>query len=113
MPRGKKINTVDLSIKRPSVITNQKAGNIKWTLQIISYSDTKQHIKKARDLAKAIKNMTNYNTFVAKRGKEIVVCTGKFNSKDSSELTKALNAISKLEYEGKKQFASSYPIQVR
>ncbi len=113
MPQGKKINTVDLSIKRPSVITNKKAGNIKWTLQIISYSDTKQHIKKARDLAKAIKNMTNYNTFVAKRGKEIVVCTGKFNSKDSSELTKALNAISKLEYEGKKQFASSYPIQVR
>ncbi len=50
---------------------------------------------------------------MAKRGKEIVVCTGKFNSKDSSELKKALNAISKLEYEGKKQFASSYPIQVR
>ncbi|MCP4372253.1 MAG: hypothetical protein GY797_29655, partial [Deltaproteobacteria bacterium] len=67
----------------------------------------------ARDLAKAIKNMTNYNTFVAKRGKEIVVCTGKFNSKDSNELKKALKEISKLEYEGKKQFASSYPIQVR
>ena len=113
MPRGKKINVVDLSIKKPSMITDKNAGNIKWTLQIISYSDTKQHIKKARDLAKAIKNMTNYNTFVAKRGKEIVVCTGKFNSKDSNELKKALNEISKLEYEGKKQFASSYPIQVR
>ncbi len=113
MPQGKKINAVDLSIKKPSMITDKKAGNIKWTLQIISYSDTKGHIKKARDLAKAIKNMTNYNTFVAKRGKEIVVCTGKFNSKDSNELKKALNAISKLEYEGKKQFASSYPIQVR
>ena len=113
VPRGKKINAVDLSMKKPSMITDKKAGNIKWTLQIISYSDTKQHIKKARDLAKAIKNMTNYNTFVAKRGKEIVVCTGKFNSKDSNELKKALNEISKLEYEGKKQFASSYPIQVR
>lgn len=113
MPQGKKINAVDLSIKKPSIITDKKAENIKWTLQIISYSDTKEHIKKARDLAKAIKNMTNYNTFVAKRGKEIVVCTGKFNSKDSNELKKALNAISKLEYEGKKQFASSYPIQVR
>ena len=113
MPRGKKINVVDLSIKQPSMITDKNAGNIKWTLQIISYSNTKQHIKKARDLAKAIKNMTNYNTFVAKRGKEIVVCTGKFNSKDSNELKKALNEISKLEYEGKKQFASSYPIQVR
>ncbi len=113
MPRGKKINVVDLSIKKPPTITDNNAGNIKWTLQIISYSDTKQHVKKARDLAKAIKNMTNYNTFVAKRGKEIVVCTGKFNSKDSNELKKALNEISKLEYEGKKQFASSYPIQVR
>jgi hypothetical protein len=113
VPRGKKIKTVDLSTKKPAKVTGATAGNIKWTLQIISYSDTKQHIKKARDLAKAIKNMTNYNTFVAKRGKEIVVCTGKFNSKDSNELKKALNAISKLEYEGKKQFASSYPIQVR
>ncbi len=113
VPRGKKINTVDLSAKKTSVIADKKNGNIKWTLQIISYSDTKQHIKKARDLAKAIKNMTSYNTFVAKRGKEIVVCTGKFNSKDSNELKNALSEISKLEYEGKKQFASSYPIQVR
>jgi len=113
IPRGKKINAVDLSTKKSSTVTDKKTGNIKWTLQIISYSDTKQHIKKARDLAKAIKNMTNYNTFVAKRGKEIVVCAGKFNSKDSNELKKALNEISKLEYEGKKQFASSYPIQVR
>jgi hypothetical protein len=113
IPQGKKINVVDLSTKKPSMVTDKKAGNTKWTLQIISYSDTKQHIKKARDLAKAIKNMTNYNTFVAKRGKEIVVCTGKFNSKDSNELKKALNEISKLEYEGKRQFASSYPIQVR
>ncbi|MBT3354774.1 MAG: hypothetical protein HN402_07645 [Candidatus Scalindua sp.] len=113
VPKGRKIKAVDLSPKKPLMVADKKAANIKWTLQIISYSDTKQHIKKARDLAKAIKNMTNYNTFVAKRGKEIVVCTGKFNSKDSNELKKALNSISKLEYEGKKQFASSYPIQVR
>lgn len=113
IPQGKQISTVDLSTKNPPIIADKKDENIKWTLQIISYSDTKQHIKKARDLAKAIKNMTNYNTFVAKRGQEIVVCTGKFNSKDSNELKKALDEISKLEYEGKKQFASSYPIQVR
>ncbi len=113
VPQGKKINAVDLSTKKSSMTAGKNAGNVKWTLQIISYSDTKPHIKKARDLAKAIKNMTNYNTFVAKRGKEIVVCTGKFNSKDSNELKKALNEISKLEYEGKRQFASSYPIQVR
>ena len=73
----------------------------------------KQHLKQATNLAKAIKDMTGYNTFVAKRGNEIVVCAGKFNFKDSSELKKALKGISKLEYEGKKQFASSYPIQIR
>ena len=113
VPEGKKVSTVYLSIQKPSTTANKNDENIKWTLQIISYSNTKQHIKKARDLAKAIKNMTSYNTFVAKRGKEIVVCTGKFNSKDSNELKIALNEISKLEYEGKKQFVSSYPIQVR
>ena len=113
VPKGRKIKAVDLSTKKPLKVVGAKVGNVKWTLQIISYSDTKQHIKKARDLAKAIKNMTNHNTFVAKRGKEIVVCAGKFNSKDSNELKKALSEISKLEYEGKKQFASSYPIQVR
>ena len=113
VPKGRKIKAVDLSTKKPLKVVGAKVGNVKWTLQIISYSDTKQHIKKARDLAKAIKNMTNHNTFVAKRGKEIVVCAGKFNSKDSNELKKALSEISRLEYEGKKQFASSYPIQVR
>ncbi|GAX61093.1 lipoate synthase [Candidatus Scalindua japonica] len=113
IPQDRKINTVDLSTKKPEKVPAKSEENVKWTLQIISYSNTKQHIKKARDLAKAIKNMTNHNTFVAKRGKEIVVCTGKFNSKDSNELKRALNEISKLEYEGKKQFASSYPIQVR
>ena len=70
-------------------------------------------MKKAANLAKAIKNMTGYNTFVAKRGKEIVVCAGRFNLKDSSELKEALKRISKLEYEGKRQFASSFPIQIK
>ncbi len=111
MPRDKEIKAVNLSPPLKAVDKNDE--NTKWTLQIISYSNTKQHIKKARDLAKAIKNMTSYNTFVAKRGNEFVVCMGKFNSKDSKEMKKALKEISRLEYEGKKQFTSSYPIQVR
>ncbi len=111
MPRGKEIKAVNLS--PPPEALDKKYTNTKWSLQIISYSNTKQHMKKARDLAKAIKNMTNYNTFVAKRGNELVVCMGKFNSKDSNEIKKALREISRLEYEGKKQFTSSYPIQVR
>ena len=111
MPSGKELKAVNLS--PPQKATYSKNENTKWTLQIISYSNTKLHIKKARDLAKAIKNMTSYNTFVAKRGNELVVCMGKFNFKDSKEIKRALKEISRLEYEGKKQFTSSYPIQVR
>jgi len=113
VPKDREIKAVDLSLKQAPIATVKQEHVVKWTLQIISYSNTKQHLKQATNLAKAIKNMTGYNTFVAKRGKEIVVCAGKFNFKDSSELKKALKKISKLEYEGKKQFASSYPIQIR
>ena len=106
----------DLSLPQaPIAIVKQEPEPVvnKWTLRIISYSNTKKHLKQAANLAKAIKNMTGYNTFVAKRGKEIVVCAGRFNLKDSSELREAQKGISKLEYEGKRQFASSYPIQIR
>lgn len=111
MPKDKEIKATNLT--PAPITTDEKDENTKWTLQIISYSNTKQHLKKARDLAEAIKNMTNYNTFVAKRGNELVVCMGRFNSKDSNELKTALKEISRFEYEGKKQFTSSYPIQVK
>ena len=113
VPQDKEIKAVDLSLKQAPIAIVKQEHVVKWTLQIISYSNTKQHLKQATNLAKAIKGMTGYNTFVAKRGNEIVVCAGKFNFKDSSELKKALKEISKLEYEGKRQFASSYPIQIR
>jgi hypothetical protein len=113
VPKDKEIKAVDLSLKQAPIATVKQEHVVKWTLQIISYSNTKQHLKQAANLAKAIKDMTGYNTFVAKRGNEIVVCAGKFNFKDSSKLKEALNGISKLEYEGKRQFASSYPIQIR
>ena len=106
----------DLSLPQaPIAIVKQEPEPVvnKWTLRIISYSNTKKHLKQAANLAKAIKNMTGYNTFLAKIGKEIVVCAGRFNLKDSSELKEALKRISKLEYEGKRQFASSYPIQIK
>lgn len=100
-------------------VTDKKAGNINslhvsmWTIQIISYSNAREHLKKATNLAKDIKNMTGYNTFVAKREDELVVCVGKFNFKDSNEMKKALEEIRELEYEGETQFTSSYPIQIR
>ena len=113
VPQDREIKAVDLSLKQAPIAIVKQEHVVKWTLQIISYSNTKQHLKQATNLAKAIKGMTGYNTFVAKRRNEIVVCAGKFNFKDSRELKKALKEISKLEYEGKRQFASSYPIQIR
>jgi hypothetical protein len=119
VPQDREIKAVDLSLPQaPIAIVKQEQKQVqehvvKWTLQIISYSNTKQHLKQATNLAKAIKDMTGYNTFVAKRGKEIIVCAGRFKFRDSSELKEALKGISKLEYEGKRQFASSYPIQIR
>ncbi len=116
VPQNMEVKAVDLSLPQvPVTIVKQEPEPVvnKWTLQIISYSNTKKHLKQAANLAKAIKNMTGYNTFVAKRGKEIVVCAGRFNLKDSSELREALKGISKLEYEGKRQFASSYAIQIK
>ena len=116
VPQNMEVKAVDLSLPQvPVTIVKQEPEPVvnKWTLRIISYSNTKKHLKQAANLAKAIKKMTGYNTFVAKRGKEIVVCAGRFNLKDSSELKEALKGISKLEYEGKRQFASSYPIQIK
>jgi hypothetical protein len=125
IPPGKDIKAINLSTN-PPYLKNKKEQNItdlrnkeeqniteKWTLQIIVYSNTKQHMKNAANLAKAIKNMTGYNTFVAKRGKDIVVCVGRFHSSNNAEIKKALNEISNIKYEGKKQFASAYPIQIR
>ncbi len=115
VPENREVKAIDLSLPQtPVTIVKQEPAPVaKWTLQIISYSNTKQHLKQAANLAKAIKNMTGYNTFVAKRGKEIIVCAGRFNLKDGSKLKEALKGISKLEYEGKRQFASSYPIRIK
>ena len=116
VPQNMEVKAVDLSLPQvPVTIVKQEPEPVvnKWTIQIISYSNTKKHLKQAANLAKAIKKMTGYKTFVAKRGKEIVVCAGRFNLKDSSELREALKGISKLEYEGKRQFASSYAIQIK
>ncbi|GJQ58502.1 MAG: hypothetical protein D8M57_08830 [Candidatus Scalindua sp. AMX11] len=112
VPPGVELEAVDLTAI-PRTQTNEELQNIKWTLQIISYSDTKNNKKKAANLARAIKNMTHYHTFVAKRGNELVVCVGKFDSRNGDEVKKCLAKISNLEYEGKKQFSTSYPIQIK
>jgi hypothetical protein len=109
IPPGKEIGAIDLKQESTKTITK----NVRWTLQIISYSNNKKNLKKATNLAKAIKDMIGYNTFVAKRGKELVVCIGNFVSRDNIEMKNILAEIINLEYEGRKQFAGSYPIQIR
>jgi hypothetical protein len=106
------LEAVDLTAV-PQTATNEELQNAKWTLQIISYRDTKNNKKKAANLARAVKNMTRYHTFVAKRGNELVVCVGKFDSRNGDKIKKCLAEISNLEYEGKKQFSTSYPIQIK
>ena len=116
VPQNMEVKTVDLSLPQvPVTIVKQEPEPVvnKWTLRIISYSNTKKHLKQAANLAKAIKKLTGYDPFVAKKGKEIIVCVGRFNLKDSSELKETLKGISKLEYEGKRQFAGSYAIPIR
>ena len=112
LPREEETRAAGLSEKSPNV-TNIEGQSTNWTLRIITYDNTKQNMKKAANLAKAIKEMTGYKTFVAKRGKELVVCAGRFDSWKGDSIKSALNEIVNLEYEGKKQFLSSYPIQIR
>jgi hypothetical protein len=112
VPPGVELEAVDLTAV-PLTATNEEIQDVKWTLQIISYRDTKNNKKKAANLARAVKNMTRYHTFVAKRGNELVVCVGKFDSRNGDKVKKCLAEISNLEYEGKKQFSTSYPIQIK
>jgi hypothetical protein len=116
VPQNMEVKAVDLSLPQvPVTIVKQEPEPVvnKWTLRIISYSNNKKHLKQAAYLAKAIKEMTGYKAFVAKSGKEIVVCAGRFNLEDSSELREALKRIRELEYDGKRQFESSYAIQIK
>ncbi|MDR4504371.1 MAG: hypothetical protein MRK01_06195 [Candidatus Scalindua sp.] len=112
VPPGVVLDAVDLTAAPPTA-NDEEMQNVTWTLQIISYRDTKKNKKKAANLARAVKNMTRYHTFVAKRGNELVVCVGKFDSRNSDKVKKCLAEISNLEYEGKKQFSSSYPIRIK
>lgn len=57
------------------ITTDKQEHVVKWTIQIISYSNTKEYLKKATNLAKAFKDMTGYNTFVAKmRRRDCCMC---------------------------------------
>lgn len=85
----------------------------KWVLRIISYKVGDRNTKKAAELARAIQREIGYDAFVAKTPKELVVCVGKFDSRDSSELLALQKEIRNFEYENKKQFKSCYPVRLK
>lgn len=84
-----------------------------WTLRIVSYKDAGSNLRKAKNLASAIKNMMGYDAFVAKVGSELIVCVGRFKDAKSPDLIDLKIKISDLVYEGKKQFKGSYPVKLR
>ncbi|MGR3178878.1 MAG: hypothetical protein ACUZ8E_12565 [Candidatus Anammoxibacter sp.] len=91
----------------------KRASSDLWTLRIISYRNTNANLLKATNLAKAIKNMTGTNAFVAKVGKELIVCVGKFKDDNNQGLIDLQISMQDLVYENKKQFRGSYPVKLR
>lgn len=102
------------NIRKDSGVTDvqQPTGDI-WTLRIISYKNNRANLLKATELAKAIKNMTHTNAFVAKVGKELTVCVGRFKSDNDQALIDLQIKISGLVYENKKQFKGCYPVKLK
>lgn len=84
-----------------------------WTLRIISYKVGDRNTTKAAELSRTIQKEMGYDAFVAKTSKELVVCVGKFDSRDSSELLSLQKELRDFEYENKKQFKSCYPVRLR
>ena len=85
----------------------------KWTLRVISYKAGDQNTKKASELARTIQKEIGHDAFVAKTSHELVVCVGKFDNKDSSELLALQKELRDFKYDNKKQFKSCYPVHLR
>jgi hypothetical protein len=84
-----------------------------WTLRAISYRNTKGNIERAKGVAKAIQNSLNYDSFVVDTGREILVCVGEFDARDSTDLTRAQKELAGFSYENKKPFKGCYPVRMR
>ena len=85
----------------------------KWTLRLVSYKNTKENVEKAKELARAVRNMVGCDAFVANTGKEVLVCVGEFEEKDGADLMNIQKTLAELKYENKKQFESCYPVRMR
>lgn len=85
----------------------------KWTLRIVSYKIGDQNTKKASELARTIQKEIGHDSFIAKTSKELVVCVGKFDNKDSSELRTLQKELRDFTYENRKQFKGCYPVRIK
>ena len=85
----------------------------KWTLRIVSYKTGDQNTKKASELARTIQKEIGHDAFVAKTSHELVVCVGKFDNRDSSELLALQKELKDFKYDNKKQFKGCYPVRLR
>lgn len=85
----------------------------KWTLRAISYRNTKGNLDRAKEVAQTIQSTLNYNTFIVDAGREILVCVGEFDARDSGDLIQAQKRLADFSYENTKPFKGSYPVRMR
>lgn len=85
----------------------------KWTLRAVTYTNTKENIEKAKEIARTLQNGLGYNAFVVNTGKELFVCLGEFEANDSTDLINAKDKLSNFSYENKKQFEGCYPVRMK
>jgi len=98
---------------KTDISTIEKSTENLWTLRIISYKNTRPNFLKATTLSNAVKKMTGAHSFVAKTGKELIVCVGKFKGDNDPKLAELQIKMSSLVYENKKQFKGCYPVKLK
>ena len=106
--------------EQPLVITKEKQTEQhkpiirdKWTIRVVSYTNTKENLEKAKELAKTLQGSLGYDSFIVNIGKELYICIGEFESNDSADLIAAQKKLADFKYENKKQFDGCYPIRMR
>ncbi len=84
-----------------------------WSLRVVSYKEGAKSIEKAAGIATLLKERTGHDAFVARQGSQIVVCLGEFDSRNNTQLEELQKQLKGFKYEGKMQFAGSYPVKVK
>lgn len=98
----------DKQVEQPKPIIKDK-----WTLRAVSYTNTKENIEKAKEIARTLQDKLGYNAFVVNAGKDLFVCVGEFEASDSADIMKAKSKLSEFSYENRKQFEGCYPVRIK